>query len=111
MTAFDIEEWAVANSRENVEMNDCRRIDVQMGTIRDTPADLKVGLILANIHKNVLIDEMSEYVCRLQSGGILVMSGFYEENIAEIDEKAASMGLHPNHSEGLNKWCCSSYIL
>jgi ribosomal protein L11 methyltransferase len=91
--AFDIEEWAVENARENAEMNDCPQITVFQGTIEDVNSDNEYDIIVANINRNVLLAEISTYTSFLVHDGYLVVSGFYENDALDIQQKATETGL------------------
>lgn len=91
--AFDIEEWAVANARENAELNNCPQITVFQGTIADVNPDSKYDIVLANINRNVLLAEIPTYIDFLVNDGYLVVSGFYENDAVDIQQKATETGL------------------
>ncbi len=91
--AFDIEEWAVENAIENAALNDCRALRVFQGTIAGVAADERFEIILANINRNVLLAEIPTYVNHLKSGGQLLVSGFYETDAPDIQQKAVESGL------------------
>ena len=91
--AFDIEEWAVENAGENAVLNDCPQITVFQGTIDDINPDNRYDLILANINRNVLLAQIPTYVSFLNSGGQLLVSGFYEADAPDIEEKALEADL------------------
>ncbi len=91
--AFDIEEWAVANARENAELNDCPQIEVFQGTIADVDPNRHFDVVLANINRNVLLAEIPAYTHVLIEGGHLVVSGFYEQDAPDIRQKATETGL------------------
>ena len=91
--AFDIEEWAVENARENAELNACPQITVFQGTIADVDPTNRYDIILANINRNVLLAEIPIYTNFLVDGGFLVVSGFYENDAPDIQQKATETGL------------------
>ncbi|HSZ25596.1 MAG TPA: 50S ribosomal protein L11 methyltransferase, partial [Cytophagaceae bacterium] len=64
----------------------------------------KYDILLANINRNVLLDEMPEYFERLKKGGALVLSGFYVEDIPLIEERAAEFGLKKISFKEKNNW-------
>jgi ribosomal protein L11 methyltransferase len=102
---FDIDEWAVENTRENFEMNRLpESSEVFMGTIDGVPAGRTFGGILANINRNILLDEIPKYVRHLEKDGWLVTSGFYEIDQADIERCAAENGLKKRHSNTRNQW-------
>ncbi len=93
VVAFDIEEWAVENARENAELNQCPQITVFQGTIEDVDPGNTYDIIVANINRNVLLAEIPTYTDFLVSNGYLVVSGFYENDAIDIRQKATETGL------------------
>lgn len=103
LTAFDIEEWAYLNAVENALLNGCKHITVFQGTIEDCPADT-YDIVLANINRNILLREIPIYVQFLKAGGTLMVSGFYEFDIADIVQKAQEVNLKLVAQKTLNQW-------
>jgi ribosomal protein L11 methyltransferase len=101
---FDIEEWAVQNALENIELNHCSQIQILQATVKDIDPQEKFDIILANINKNVLLDEMSHYASLLQVDAYLLLSGFYEADVADILAKAQSLGLSLDKQSSKNDW-------
>jgi len=92
--AYDIDDWAVDNAIENVYLNRCKKIFVQKGTIRSVQLDASpYDLILANINRNVLLDEMPDYARHLVTEGDLLLSGFLVEDVPLIRSAAEANGL------------------
>jgi len=87
--AVDIDEKSVENAKENAELNG-EEIDVRLG---DTVPEGQYDLILANIHRNVLLTNMSAYAEHLTPNGELWLSGFYESDCAALQEAAEVNGL------------------
>ncbi|WKN46046.1 50S ribosomal protein L11 methyltransferase [Tunicatimonas pelagia] len=104
ITAFDNNEWAVANSQENLELNQCSEIKLSLGTIQDVGAEQTVDLILANINRNVLLDEMDLYAQQLTSEGELLLSGFLEADQTLIEQRAQEVGLQRVGVKYHNGW-------
>ncbi|PWJ59843.1 ribosomal protein L11 methyltransferase [Dyadobacter jejuensis] len=105
LLAFDIDEWAVENTIENFAMNalpDASK--VIKGTIADVDAALKFGGILANINRNILLDEIPRYVAHLLPGGWLVTSGFYEYDREDIENCGKENGLKVVRTNIRNQW-------
>lgn len=102
---FDIDPWSVENSIENASLNDCESATFQEGTIRNEP-DFKYDVVIANINRNILLDEISEYAQRLQSGGYLLLSGFYSADIPILIKAALPLGLHLEVDTSLRNWAC-----
>lgn len=108
ITAIDIDEWSTNNTLENAELNAISNILVRQGDaalLKDQAYDL----ILANIQRNVLLEDMAAYLKVLKPGGILLMSGFYLSDLELISEKAQQLGLRPINSEVRSEWCAASF--
>ncbi len=87
--AVDIDEKSVENAKENAALNN-EEIDVRLG---DSVPEGQYDLILANIHRNVLLANMSAYAASLIEGGELWLSGFYESDVPILTEAANQQGL------------------
>ncbi len=87
--AVDIDDKSVENAKENAELNG-EIIDVRLG---DSVPEGQYDLILANIHRNVLLANMSAYAASLKEGGELWLSGFYETDVATLTKAAEKAGL------------------
>lgn len=97
--ALDIDDKSVLNAQENAALNN-ESIEVDLcGPVLD-PFSLNFklstfNLILANIHRNILLANMPSYAACLAPGGQLWLSGFYESDIPALVDSAASYNLHP----------------
>ncbi|MBT8273443.1 MAG: 50S ribosomal protein L11 methyltransferase [Bacteroidia bacterium] len=81
--AIDIDHWCYLNSLENVERNACKRISVYEGDV-ELVHGKQYDVILANINRNILLQDLEHYMACLNSDGILVLSGFYTTDIPQI---------------------------
>lgn len=104
VVAFDIEEWAVENARENAELNDCPQVTVFQGTIADVDPTERYDIVLANINRNVLLAEIPIYTNLMPETGKLVVSGFYEHDAPDIEQKAHESGLTTIQKLAKNQW-------
>lgn len=103
--AFDIDEWSVSNGKENIEVNGCNNIvHQQLGKLSDFTFEGKFDVILANINKNVLLDEMELYKNLLQPNGMLLLSGFYISDIADLLREADPFGLQEVRRDEKETW-------
>lgn len=102
--AFDIDDWSVINGYENTEINHCHNIRIQKGTIREVGLTGKFDIILANINKNVLLDEMGLYCSYLQPGGLLLLSGFFTLDIPDLLQEAAHHKLSEVNRDDRETW-------
>ncbi|MVM39792.1 50S ribosomal protein L11 methyltransferase [Spirosoma sp. HMF3257] len=107
--AFDIEEWAVENARENAELNDCPKTTVFQGTIADVDPTTQYNIVLANINRNILLAEIPFYTNLLTKNGYLVVSGFYENDAPDIEQKALEVGLSLANRATTNQWTSLSF--
>ncbi|MFN8354500.1 MAG: 50S ribosomal protein L11 methyltransferase [Spirosomataceae bacterium] len=103
VSAFDIEEWAAENARENVALNHCQNIAVRQGTIETEPHQL-YDIVLANINRNILLREIPIYATFAKPQATLAVSGFYEQDIAEIEEVANEQGFVKTATKTRNGW-------
>ncbi len=104
VSGFDIEEWAAENSRENCQLNDCQNITIRQGTIEDEPAD-QYDIVLANINRNILMRDIPKYVAFMKpTPSQLVVSGFYQQDIEDIENVAKEVGLVKVQTENKNNW-------
>ena len=107
--AIDIDNWCYLNSIENAERNNCNQITVYEGDA-DLLEGKKYDLIIANINRNILLNDMKSYVDCLNKGGILLLSGFYNEDIPFIEASCSEKGLTYVKKLERNNWVSLKYI-
>jgi ribosomal protein L11 methyltransferase len=107
--AIDIDNWCYLNSIENAERNNCQHITVYEGDAA-LLKDKKYDLIIANINRNILLNDMQSYVECLNSKGTLLLSGFYEEDIPFIDSSCTEKGLTYVKKLQKNNWVSLKYV-
>lgn len=107
--AIDIDNWCYQNTMENVERNNCELISVYEGG-----AELLEGRsydsIIANINRNILLDQIPLYSQCLTPGGKLFLSGFYTEDIPAIEEKCKEHGLKMKEQLERENWTALSFV-
>lgn len=103
ITAMDIDERCYKNAIENVSMNDCRKINVQLGDTTNI-GNRKFDVILANINLNVLRAALAGYMAILRPGGILLMSGILSDDIPTLKNDAEKLGFTYEMSKSMNNW-------
>ncbi|HET8573203.1 MAG TPA: 50S ribosomal protein L11 methyltransferase [Edaphocola sp.] len=92
VTAIDIDEWSIQNTRENAVLNHCHRIDVKNEVL--VSFSCCFDCIFANINRNVLLDSMRSIAGLLLQGGFLLLSGIlWEKDETVIKASAAAEGL------------------
>jgi ribosomal protein L11 methyltransferase len=102
---FDIDPWSIENSIENAALNGCESATFQEGTIRNEPEEA-YDVVIANINRNILLNELSEYASRLQAGGYLLLSGFYSDDIPILLDAALPLELQLEEKTSLRNWAC-----
>lgn len=101
--AFDIDDWCVENGNENFDLNGLAT-RMGLGTIRQVNPQGPFDIILANINKNVLLDELKIYSDLLISGGYLLLSGFYTEDIDDLVQEAKKHSLELLKTSSKDNW-------
>lgn len=107
--AIDIDNWCYLNSIENAERNNCKHISVYEGEASLLKGK-KYDVIIANINRNILLNDMQQYVDCLNKNGILFLSGFYTEDIPAISESCTSKGLTYVKQFERNNWVALKFV-
>ena len=109
--AIDIDNWCYLNSIENAERNNITNIDVYEGDA-ELLADKtnKYDLVIANINRNILLNDMEAYAKTLKIGGIILFSGFYTEDITAIEEAANQQNMFLDFQLERNNWASLKFI-
>jgi ribosomal protein L11 methyltransferase len=107
--AIDFDEICYESTLENSELNGIRNIKTLCGSKEIIP-DQKFDTILANINRNILLEQLDRYSEVMNPGALLFLSGFYEEpDLAIIKQKCDSIGFsYINHKE-LNNWVSAKF--
>ena len=111
ITAIDIDDWCVNNSRDNIALNGIENITVEWGDANLLKGREPFDVIIANINRNILLADMAQYAACMHSGSELFMSGFYVEDIPVIQEKAESLGMEFIHHREKNNWAAVKFIM
>ncbi len=108
--AIDIDNWCYLNSIENAERNNCKHITVEEGDA-SLLSGRKYDLLIANINRNILLQDMNQYAACLNEKGTLLLSGFYDDDIDLIHEECTKNGLKYVNKLQRNKWVSLKYVL
>lgn len=107
--AIDIDNWCYLNSIENAERNHCKHITVYEGD-----ASLLSGknydTIIANINRNILLNDMATYAACIKPGGELYLSGFYTEDLEIIKAECNKNKLLFVENGERNNWVAAKFI-
>lgn len=106
VVAVDIDEKSVENAKDNAALNQVE-IDVRLGS--NANLSIHFDLILANIHRNVLLANMPSYAAALTDGGELWISGFYQEDCSALRTAAEQQGLTLIDVQAKNEWQLMRY--
>ncbi|MEP0710841.1 50S ribosomal protein L11 methyltransferase [Algoriphagus sp.] len=101
--AFDIDDWCVENGNENFDLNGLTT-RMGLGTIRDVQPQGEFDIVLANINKNILLDEMALYADLVKKDGFLLLSGFYTQDIEDLTDHAKPLGLTLIAQQSKDNW-------
>ena len=103
--AIEIDDWVAANAVDNVLYNGLAgRMKVECGDASLLTEGPTYDLVLANINRNVLLQDMERYVSVMRQGATLLMSGFYETDIPAIRACAEQLGLDYHHHRSRHDW-------
>ena len=105
---YDIDEWSTDNTRHNAVIN---RVDDRLEALcgdatllsRFTP---EFDVVLANINRNILLQDMESFVSVMAPGATLILSGFYQADCQMLEEKAQSFGLQLSTIKHDGDWAC-----
>ncbi|HRH65295.1 MAG TPA: 50S ribosomal protein L11 methyltransferase [Bacteroidia bacterium] len=101
--AIDIDDWAIDNSIENCERNHVDGVDIKKGDSGSLKGR-SFNVVLANINRNVLLNDMETYASVLAPGGELVISGFFSDDSSILTERAEHLGLIPVNEKTQEAW-------
>ncbi len=108
--AIDNFEWAAENTRENAALNGCTRINPEHGD-----ALLLNGrsydMVVANINRNVLLEDIKFYRKTLGKGGLLLLSGFFEDDLDLIQQEVAHKGGKLVSTEKEDRWMACQFLI
>jgi ribosomal protein L11 methyltransferase len=106
---IDIDEWAYQNAMENILLNGQSGIKIEIGSAGLLNGSKKFDVILANINRNVLLQDLGSYVKSMSRDAELYMSGFYKEDMPVVNDEAEKYGLIPESFIEKNHWVAVKY--
>ena len=108
VTAYDIDEWSADNTRHNAVINQVdEHLKIHCGDVSllDTFEE-RFDYVLANINRNILLNDMERFRKVMKPQGTLIMSGFYTEDIPLLENKGKELGLNLIRQQENNHWAC-----
>ena len=102
--AVDYDEWSIANTAENLERNNCTKSELKKAD--NATGKMQYDIILANINKNVILDNFSVLAQQLAPGGTMLLSGLLVNDEPDILSQADKFSLILNTKAAKNNWIC-----
>jgi ribosomal protein L11 methyltransferase len=105
VTAIDNYVWAWDNTRENAQRNNILNLEAIHGDVealKELPNTW--DLVLANINRNVLMDDLKFYIPKIKTGGLLILSGFFDVDAETLSQEALARKLSPFGEKFQNGW-------
>lgn len=104
--AYDIDEWSVENTKDNLLLNAIHNeVRVELGDSSVLDKTDNADLILANINRNILLNDIESFALKLVAKGLLLISGFYTDDASLLIEAANKHGLQFVKKECDENWC------
>ncbi len=105
---YDIDEWSVDNARHNAVIN---QVDDRFTSLLGDASILNkvegtFDLVMANINRNILLNDMPQFVSKMNAGATLILSGFYTDDCQILIEKAQTLGLSLQQQKEDQQWAC-----
>ena len=107
---YDIDEWSSENAKHNAALNGVDNLDVLLGdaSVLDGVKE-EFDVVIANINRNILINDMAAFRSHLKTGGRLILSGFYETDVPMLEQAAQSNGLTIIDVVTDEEWACAMF--
>ncbi len=109
VVAIDNDEWAYSNAIDNMQKNGADKVVVLQGEAGDIPLP-GYDIIIANINRNVLLNDIPVYAGFLEENGVLLLSGFYEQDLDQIRVASENAGLHYISHKADNNWVGAKFV-
>lgn len=107
---YDIDEWSSENAKHNAALNGVENLDVLLGdaSVLDGVKE-EFDVVIANINRNILLNDMTAFRSHLKIGGRLILSGFYETDVPMLEQAAQSNGLTIIDVVTDGEWACAMF--
>jgi ribosomal protein L11 methyltransferase len=106
--AIDYDPNSVDNSIENAQRNGYPQIEVALGS-SELLEGKSYDIILANINRNIILNDLDKYAASLNAGGLLITSGYYTSDLSVIKNKATEYYIDYLQHTSQNDWCCATF--
>lgn len=107
---YDIDEWSSENAKHNATLNGVDNLDVLLGdaSVLDGVKE-EFDVVIANINRNILLNDMTAFGSHLKTGGRLILSGFYETDVPMLEQAAKNNGLTIIDVVTDGEWACAMF--
>lgn len=107
--AIDIDTWCFENALENVERNKTDKVNVILGGA-EVLEGKSYDFVIANINRNILLQDIPVYANSLKPGGIILFSGFYKEDLETIENKCNESGIFYDSHLTKDNWVAAKMV-
>ena len=107
---YDIDEWSSENAKHNASINGVGNLDVMLGdaSVLDG-VDEKFDVVIANINRNILINDMPAFKRHMKKDGCLILSGFYESDVPMLEKAAMDNAMSLKNAVTDEEWACALF--
>lgn len=107
---YDIDEWSSENAKHNASINGVGNLDVMFGdaSVLDV-VDEEFDVVIANINRNILINDMSVFKRHMKTDGCLILSGFYESDVPMLEKAAMDNAMSLKDVVTDEEWACALF--
>ena len=109
ITAIDTDIWSYRNTLENIKLNSVSNVNVIEGGVEFVATTDNFDIVLANINKNILLRDMKYYANSLLKGGYIYFSGYYADDLPDIEIEANKHGLKFDSKLEKNNWVAAVF--
>jgi ribosomal protein L11 methyltransferase len=103
----DNDDWCIENASENIVVNNTQTIEIQK--VNDANLNKKFNIIIANINKNIILDNLAFLAEATLPGGVVLLSGLLVEDKTEIEAACAALGWKHQETRTRNNWIALHY--
>lgn len=106
VTGYDIDEWSTENTKHNCIINGITNVSILHGNANViNTLETEFDIVLANINRNILLNDMPQFKHAMRDGAKLILSGFYEKDAEMLINKAEELKLKLDKKKTKNDWC------
>ncbi len=112
VVGIDNDSWCYENAQENIERNNITNFEMILGDAGMLKPHLgEFDLVIANINRHILLTDIKYYVKTMKPGATMLLSGFYLDDLPEIEAECAKHGLVFQNKKMKKNWICAKFIL